>query len=279
MIKIKRIHKIHFSVILLTVLSFQTIGQASNNSTSDVIDSFQIIQDVNGIGVVLDNDISSFIDANSFLYIFIALNQNYELNGIYIAGFDWNDGTMLLYKLGNPYDTKTIWFESSFMLNYGSVIYFDILDYLIAQGEPDVIKGLVLLSAYSFSDMELNVNFVLSDYESSFISVAPTNPSTTTTSNPNSVSTSTNPTSASNSGVTDTTSYASTKTDTSGTNSNTVESSSTLETTSNTSVSNSEITDRTTKSPIKQPTTTTGFEVPFIGLLMLVAVKLRKNSH
>ena len=73
---------------VLWLVSFIVIGcsiSSINASSGDILTTFQVVQDVNGIGVTFEEDISSYMDSSTNLYIFIALNDNYALNGLYIA--------------------------------------------------------------------------------------------------------------------------------------------------------------------------------------------------
>jgi hypothetical protein len=208
MTKITRIHKLLVFGILFSLVLGTNLTSASNSSSGDVVEISQIVQDVNGIGIVLKEDISGLTSTSSFLYILIGLNQEFTLNGLYIVGFDSTNDPSVNYKLGDPYDPSLIWFSSSssLILNYGSVIYVDILDYLIAFGTPDEVNALVLLSSYSFTDMELNINTVLSEYESSLVSVDPNLTTTSSNTNTKTIITetnSTNSTATSDKGIND----------------------------------------------------------------------------
>jgi hypothetical protein len=174
MAKFKTI-KITLVVLVLTSLFIDVnYGNTKISDAGDVIEMSQIIQDVNGVGIVLEQDISNII-GNSFVYIFLALNQEFILNGMYIIGFDSSSNTFINYKLGDPFITSSIWFDGSndLILNYGSVIYIDILDYLVAFGEPNEIKALVLVSPFTFTEIQLNINSILNEYKPSFISLKP----------------------------------------------------------------------------------------------------------
>ena len=72
------------------------------------------------------------------------------------------------------------------MMNYGSIVYLDILDYIIAFGMPSDIKALALVSPIHFKDISLNANTIVNDYQNSFVDVTNTTSSSTTITNSNS---------------------------------------------------------------------------------------------
>ena len=189
--------KVQKIIVLLILISFLTVSETLGNvqaiSYGDVIDISTLVQNPNGIGVVFDNDISSFLQSDTYFYILVALTQSENINGLYIAGFDSNGNSTIVYKLGDPSDGTSLWFDSntSLMMNYGSIVYLDILDYLIAFGMPSDIKALALVSPVHFSDISLNANTIVNDYQNSFVDVSNTTSSSTlmsstTLTNPNS---------------------------------------------------------------------------------------------
>lgn len=190
MSKNTRIIKIIFTMLLLSILTSVNVLDASVSS-GEIIEISQIIQDVNGIGIVLYDDISSYTNTGSIVYLILALNQEYSLNGLFLIGFTSNENFFISYALGDPLDSSSLWYDSNsdLTINYGSVVYIDILDYLVSFGMPDDIKGIVLLSPFSLDDMQLNINSILVEYQEFFISVNPNDNSTSSsTSNPSSSS-------------------------------------------------------------------------------------------
>ena len=184
--------KVQKIIVFLILISFLTVSETLGNvqaiSYGDVIEISTLVQDPNGIGVVFDNDISSFLQSDTYFYILVALTQSENINGLYIAGFDSNGNSTIVYKLGDPSDGTSLWFDfnTSLMLNYGSIVYLDILDYIIAFGMPSDIKALALVSPIHFKDISLNANTIVNDYQNSFVDVTNTTSSSTTITNSNS---------------------------------------------------------------------------------------------
>ena len=184
MIKINGKYKFLFYIFFLSlVVSVQFVNA---NNTSDLIEITQVVQDVNDVGIVLNDDISNHVSTGSYIYILILLNQSSDFNGLYIAGFGVNGSSMLSYRLGNPLDSSNIWFDkgNDSITNYGSIIYLDILDYLIAFGPPEGINGLVISLPDSFNVIKDNIYPILNDYQNYLISGSTTTSTTmdTTTS-------------------------------------------------------------------------------------------------
>ena len=184
--------KVQKTIVFLILISFLTVSETLGNvqaiSYGDVIEISTLVQNPNGIGVVFDNDISSFLQSDTYFYILVALTQSENINGLYIAGFDSNGNSTIVYKLGDPSDGTSLWFDfnTSLMLNYGSIVYLDILDYIIAFGMPSDIKALALVSPIHFKDISLNANTIVNDYQNSFVDVTNTTSSSTTITNSNS---------------------------------------------------------------------------------------------
>ena len=84
--------KVQKIIVFLILISFLTVSETLGNvqaiSYGDVIEISTLVQDPNGIGVVFDNDISSFLQSDTYFYILVALTQSENINGLYIAGFD-----------------------------------------------------------------------------------------------------------------------------------------------------------------------------------------------
>ena len=248
---------------VLWLVSFVVSGYlivGSNASSGDILETYQVVQDVNGIGVTFEEDISSYMDSSTNLYIFIALNDNYALNGLYIAGFDWTGASNVIYKLGSPFDVRTPWFESSTSLNYGSIIYIDILDYLVAFGTADDIKALVILSPYSFTDMKLQADSVTMEFQSYLIATKPTT-TVTSSNNPSIIVSSTDSSSF------ETTTQASTNNEPNMNN-----------TSSKTSITSISKTLTSKKNSTSSLSTAVGFEGPLIISLFGLSLLVRKNK-
>lgn len=164
-------NKLLVSIVLFSFVFTSMTAKSNMSSSGETIDISQIVTNTNGVGIVLDQDISSYLTANSYAYILLALYQNSVCNGFYIAGFDINESANIIYKLGELSDTTGPWFNGndSLILNYGSVIYIDILDYLVAFGTPDQIKGMILLSTLSVEDIQFNINNIMNDFQDYFV--------------------------------------------------------------------------------------------------------------
>ena len=146
-------------VLYIFFLAFLINAQLVNASNSnELIEITQVVQDTNDVGIVLNDDISNHVSTGSYIYILVLLNQSSVFNGLYLVGFGVNDS----------------------ITNYGSIIYFDILDYLIAFGAPDTVKGLIVSLPDSFDVIKDNIYPILIEYENSVFS---TSTSTITTTN------------------------------------------------------------------------------------------------
>ena len=250
---------------VLWLVSFVVSGYlivGSNASSGEILETYQVVQDVNGIGVTFEDDISSYMDSSTKINIFIALNDNYALNGLYKAGFDWTEASNVIYKLGSPFDVRTPWFESStsLILNYGSIIYIDILDYLVAFGTADDIKALVILSPYSFTDMKLQADSVTMEFQSYLIATKPTT-TVTSSNNPSIIVSSTDSCSF------ETTTQASTNNEPNMNN-----------TSSKTSITSISKTLTSKNNSTSSLSTAVGFEGPLIISLFGLSLLVRKNK-
>ena len=171
MLKTLRINKPVVFILLFYLLLLSSISNAESLSSGEVLDVSQVILDPNGVGVVLDQDISSYLDGNHFIYILITLNQRNISNGLYMVGFESENSTIVSYSLGESFNPNLIWFNSSsgLIINFDSVVYVDILDYLVAFGQPDSVSGLILKTSLNFEDMTLNINSIVNEFQESFI--------------------------------------------------------------------------------------------------------------
>ncbi len=193
-----RRHKINFYAFLLGLAIIFGTFNVAEATTNDSIEIDKITLDTNGLGIVLNNDMVNFSTNGSNVYILIGLSQGTVLNGIYLAGFGPNGTSMLSYKLGNPTKSNNIWFSkgTEYLTNYGSIIYFDILDYTIAFGVPDDVKGVILQLPDSFDTITSGIYYQqLLNYLNTPLTTTSTNSSSISTnsevhSSTNSVSTS-----------------------------------------------------------------------------------------
>ena len=161
-----------FYVFLIgLIIDFGIITTAEVKST-DFIEITEIVLDTNGLGIILSNEIATFASPGSNVFILIGLSQNSVINGIYLAGFGLNGTSLLTFKLGDPMETSTPWFDKGNMsiTNYGSIIYFDIIDYVIVFGTPDNARGVVISLPDSFDAVKSNIYPVIDNYKDYLLS-------------------------------------------------------------------------------------------------------------
>lgn len=178
--RINRRHRMIFYAFFVSfILNIGTIIANSSNS-NNLIEIDQVILDINSVGIVFNDDISNYVSPGSNIYILIVLSQESVLNGLYLIGFGLNETSIITYKLGDPFDPNSVWFdkESDTNTNYGSIISFDILDYVVAFSFPDTAKAIVLSLPDSFDVIKTTIYPFINDYRDYLIS-GPMNQSST----------------------------------------------------------------------------------------------------
>ena len=165
-----------FLLVFILISNLNVVSNSSIASTVEVIQIEELVQNPNDIAISFHQDIESYMSSNTFVYIILLLNQSSNTNGLYIVGFNQSDSPVIQIRLGDQLDNSNNWFNSSsgLIIDYGSIIYIEILDYLTNFGSPDNIGAIVFLTPLTIVQIATNINDFLIEFQNDIV------PSTTT---------------------------------------------------------------------------------------------------